>query len=100
MKAELKEKLLRAARGDRDLVCDRENLDKVLGHNPDYLKDVFDITKSDLIRLERLGLAMKARYVVEHKRKRYVSVGAAITNIPVTGTHRVRWIIFKEALCQ
>lgn len=65
---------------DPKVFCKKEEVVEVLGSNPDYLLEL-GLTKSDLIRLERLGLAVKARYVVEK-----------------TKMHRVRWLLFTEAL--
>jgi hypothetical protein len=77
----VKAKLQKASIQDPSIICEKDKVSETLGSNPDYLKDVFNITKSDLIRLEREGLAMKARYEVEKTRE-----------------HRIRWLIFKEAL--
>lgn len=103
MKQELKAKLVMASRRDPELVCDKADTDKVLGHNPDYLLEVHSITKSDLIRLERLGLALKARYETRHPKADLIDkINAARPEekplVCKTGTHRTRWLIFKEAL--
>jgi len=93
------EKVRAAAENDPTLLTDRDKLGETLGHNPAYLLDVHGITKSDLIRLERKGLAMKARYEVTSKNKRYFSKEIAEKNpeLHITGTHRVRWILFRES---
>ncbi len=90
MSEQIKKKIRIAAEKDPDILCSKEELGETLGNNPDYLEDVLGITKSDLIRLERLGLAMKARYSTENKTLR--------GKLGVTGPHRTRWIIFKEAV--
>lgn len=87
---------------DPEILCDKSQVDNNLGHNPDYLLDIHGITKADLIRLERLGLAMKARYETRHpKAGLYESAykqGLSPTQyVCKTGTHRVRWLIFKGA---
>lgn len=79
MKSTLINKIKKAVEQDPKIICDRADIGDTFGNNPDYLLDVFGITKSDLIRLEREGYAMKARYEVEK-----------------TKEHRVRWVIFKE----
>lgn len=81
------EKVKLAAAQNPDILSDRSSVEETLGSNPDYLLDVWGIDKSDLIRLERKGLAMKARYQTTNKR-----------NSKASGPHRVRWIIFKEAI--
>lgn len=97
MKSDLILRLKAAAEKDPTIVCPREKSGETLGSNPDYLLEIHKITKSDLIRLERKGLALKARYEVTHKHKRYISVEALKKGVSVTGTHRTRWIIFTEA---
>lgn len=72
-------KVSEAATKDPELLSDRNQVTEVFGHNPDYLFDVFGITKSDLIRLSRKGLAVKAHYQTK-------------------AGNRVRWILFKEIL--
>lgn len=93
------EKVLVAAEKDPSILIDRSDLNKTLGSNPAYLLDVHGITKSDLIRLEREGLAMKTRYEVSVKQKRYISRETAEQNpgAHITGTHRVRWVLFRKA---
>ncbi len=76
----LKEKLNKAYEKDLSVACEASAVGETLGNNPTYLEEVHGITKSDLIRLERKALALKARYVTP------------------CGEHRVRWIIFKGAL--
>jgi len=60
-----------------------------------------------LIRWERQGLAFKARYETRHpKQDKYDKFNASLEahnpNLPKsicpTGVHRVRWVIFSEAL--
>lgn len=80
-KLERTKKLKRMFEVDPSIFCDKNKIEETLGSNPAYLEDVFGLTKSDLIRLEREGLAFKARYRVEK-----------------TGEHRVRWILFTEAV--
>lgn len=103
MKQALRDKLIRAYEADPEIVCSKEDVDKTLGSDPHYLNDVFGITKSDLIRLERLGLALKARYETRHpKADLYNKLNEVRTRnglkpeVCKTGTHRVRWLIFKE----
>ncbi len=98
-------KLKNAYEKDPKIFTERGAESETFGSNPDYLRDVFNITKNDLIRLEREGLAIKARYETRHpKAELYEKLNEARTKIgqqPIvcqTGTHRVRWIIFKEAI--
>ncbi len=86
----LRTKIQTAMEKDPTLLSGKAELATTLGHNPDYLLDILGITKQDLIRLEKLGFAMKARYVIENKTRR--------GRIGVTGPHRNRWIIFSEVL--
>lgn len=82
MKSEkVREKVKRAVEIDPSIICPKAKVTETLGSDRHYLNDVLGLTKSDLIRLERLGLAVKARYVVQD-----------------TGQHRIRWILFEEAL--
>lgn len=97
MKQVLKDKLLAAAAQDPSIFCERGKEDSTFGNNPQYLLDMFGITKSDLIRLERLGLAIKARYVTRNPRNVSYFKDAEGNPIPVDGPHRVRWLLFKEA---
>lgn len=101
----LKEKLQKAFESEKELVVDRTKLESTLGHNPAYLLEIHGITKSDLIRLERKGLAIKARYETRHpKQDLYDNLNKLRQekNMPPLinkcGTHRVRWIILDEAL--
>lgn len=99
MKQSLLEKLKKAVEKDPDIICDRTSVEETLGSDANYLHDVLGLTKSDLIRLERLGFALKARYATQSKRK--IAIKNSEGNIElkdVTGPHRVRWLIFKEAL--
>lgn len=84
------------AQQDPSLCVDRDKVDETFGHHPDYLFDTYGITKSDLIRLERLGLAMKARYVTRNKTGKAYFKDAEGNLVPVDGEHRVRWVLFKE----
>lgn len=84
------------AQQDPSLCVDRDRVDETFGHNPAYLLDTYGITKSDLIRLERLGLAMKARYVTKNKTGKSYFKDTEGNPVPVDGEHRVRWILFKE----
>lgn len=97
MNQKLFQKLKEGFEKDPELLIDRSNLEKTLGNDLNYLKDILGFTKSDLIRLSRLNLAIKARYATENKRKRNTIMPDG-TKVPITGPHRVRWIIFKEAL--
>lgn len=82
---------------DPKLCVSKDSVEETFGHNPDYLLDTYGITKSDLIRLERLGLAMKARYVTRNSRNiSYFKDPDTKESIAVDGPHRVRWILFKE----
>ncbi len=103
------QKVITAYEKDRDLLCDRSDLENTLGNDEKYLFEVLGLTKSDLIRLEREGLAMKARYSTANKTKRMFKRAKIVHNegekpridfdsLPVTGPHRIRWIIFKEVL--
>ncbi len=78
--------LRRAAEKDPNIVTPREDIEKSLGSDPRTLSDL-GITGGDLLRLQRLGLAVKARYATSNNKRP-----------EVTGPHRTRWIIFKEAL--
>ena len=98
MKAELSKKLQSAYEKDSDIFCEKSEAGETLGSNPNYLLDVFGITKSDLIRLERLGYAVKARYATVNPRKRFMFETADKKPIFLTGPHRTRWIIFKDVL--
>lgn len=84
-------KVLKAAEKDPDILSNREDLQDTVGQDHRYLKTL-GLDKSDLIRLERLGLALKCRYVTKNK------TGRKVGDYEVTGPHRVRWVIFMEAL--
>lgn len=94
MKPELSKKLLTAFEKDHEIFCAKNKAEDTLGSNPDYLLDAFGITKSDLIRLERLGFAVKARYATSNKRSYFKTADGK--PIPLTGPHRTRWILFTE----
>lgn len=96
MKQSLKDKLMAAATQDPKLYAERGKEDETFGHNPEYLEDMFGITKSDLIRLERSGMAIKARYVTRNPRKVSYFNDEEGNPVAVDGPHRVRWILFKE----
>lgn len=102
MNPKLKQKLSLAFNKDPEILVGRDELETTLGSDAKYLSEQLGITKNDLIRLERLGFAIKARYSTENKRKRkfkeYDSSGKVTKETFVTGPHRIRWIIFKEAL--
>lgn len=103
MKLSLKKKLKDAFERDPEIFCERDKAGETLGSNPDYLSDILGIQKSDLLRLERLGLALKARYETENNRTRPIVIRKEdgtieIERAKVTGPHRTRWLIFKEAL--
>lgn len=91
------EKVKLAADKDEKLYSERGKEDESFGHNPKYLLDVHGITKSDLIRLERKGLATKARYVTRNPRNISYFKDATGEPVAVDGPHRVRWLIFKES---
>jgi hypothetical protein len=102
MNEQIIKKIALAFEKDPEILCDRADLETTLGTDAKYLKEVLGITKSDLIRLERKGLAIKARYSTRNTRKRkhniYSKTGDLLSTHDVTGPHRVRWIIFKEVL--
>jgi hypothetical protein len=91
------DKVKAAANQDESIYTERGKETESFGHNPQFLLDVHGITKSDLIRLERLGLATKARYVQRNKRNVSYFSDAQGNPVPVDGPHRVRWLIFKES---
>ncbi len=80
-------KLKKAVEKDLEIVCAKADVATTLGSDANYLLDVLGITKSDLVRLERLGFAVRALYDTGNRR-----------NKGVVGPLRVRWVIFKEAL--
>lgn len=90
------DKVIAAAEKDPSIICERGKETETFGSNPDYLLDVHGITKSDLIRLERLGLAKKARYVTRNKSGRWQFKDAEGEKIMYDGPHRVRWILFRQ----
>ena len=92
------EKVRQAAALDPSILCERGKERETFGSNPDYLLDMHDITKQDLIRLERMGFAMKARYVTSNPRNVAYFKDDKGEPIKVDGPHRTRWIIFKEVL--
>ena len=99
MKQELLNKVKAAVEKDPEVVCGKEDIETTLGNDANYLKDIHGLTKNDLIRLERAGLALKARYATKGKRKCFtVDKEGNKTTYDITGPHRVRWLIFKEAL--
>ncbi len=73
-------KLRIAVSRDPEIVVPRSKAADTLGSDAHYLNDILHLSKSDLIRLSRLGFAFKARYVTG------------------SGVHRTRWVIFEEAL--
>lgn len=104
------------ARGewDKSLYCTRGKEGETFGHNPDYLLDKHNLTKSDLIRLERKGLAIKALYEVRHPKAdlwdaldkklaeqhalNKTAMPGPIPTVPrKNGNYRVRWILFAGA---
>jgi hypothetical protein len=91
------DKVKAAAEKDPSIMCERGTETEVFGHNPQYLLNEYGITKQDLIRLERLGLAAKARYVTKNTSGRWAFKDAEGNKIPLDGPHRVRWLIFKES---
>lgn len=91
------EKVQAAAEKDDSIYTERGKETETFGHNPQFLLEVHGITKSDLIRLERLGLALKARYVTRNPRNVSYFNDNEGKPIPLDGPHRVRWILFKEA---
>lgn len=80
MTEDLQRRIMKAAESDPDILCRRSEIESTLGSDAHYLANELGITKRDLIRLEREGLALKARYVTKE------------------GPHRVRWLIFFEVL--
>jgi len=74
-----KDKVKAAALKDPEIICAKDKAGETLGSDAKYLEEILGIGKSDLIRLERLGLAVKARYETKQG-------------------HRIRWLIFSEAL--
>lgn len=101
----LKNKLIKAYSADVEVLTPLDKISTTFGHNPDYLLDIHGITKSDLIRLERLGYAIKARYETAHpKAKMFEEINKKREELklpPVfckNGTHRIRWIIKLEVL--
>jgi hypothetical protein len=79
-------KLKDAAYLDSALLTPKAKAGETFGHNPAYL-ETLGLTKSDLIRLSRLGFALKARYATKNKKRPHL-----------TGPHRTRWILFSEVL--
>lgn len=79
MSPALKTKLIKAFEKDPDILCRKAEVQETLGSDARYLDEVLGLNKSDLIRLERLGLSFKARYETK-------------------AGHRIRWVIYKEAL--
>lgn len=72
---------LRLAYGqDPEIVVERKDVENTLGSDPGWLNEL-GLEKQDLLRLERMGFAIKARYVISKSK-----------------VHRVRWILLKEAL--
>lgn len=91
------EKVKAAAEKDATIYTERGKESDTFGHNPLMLLEVHGITKSDLIRLERKGLAMKARYITRNTRNIGYFKNTEGKTIRVDGPHRTRWILFKEA---
>jgi hypothetical protein len=81
----LSDRLRAAVTQDPAILTERTELEKTLGQDPRWLSEL-GIEKADLIRLSRLGYAIKARYEIKKQRKKS------------TGPHRIRWIIFSDAL--
>jgi len=90
------EKVKAAAEKDESIYTERGKETETFGHNPLMLLEVHGITKSDLIRLERRGLAKKARYVTRNTRNIGYFKDAEGETVRVDGPHRTRWILFKE----
>lgn len=97
MSSELKDLLRLAALQDPSILVPRDQVDKSLGQDPRYLNDL-GLEKRHLIRLERLGLALKARYQTTNKTGKSYFLDLDKQPIYVTGPQRVRWILFQEAL--
>lgn len=70
------EKLAIAISKDRDIIIPRSKIQESLGSDFCWLVHL-GLTKGDLIKLERDGRAIKARYSAKDG-------------------HRVRWLIFEE----
>ena len=103
---------LKNAEWDKSLYCPRDKVTETFGHNPAYLLDTHGLTKGNLIRLERLGLAMRAMYEVRHPRADFwdkldAALAEQYAKNPPTdespcptvprrhGTYRVRWLLFR-----
>jgi hypothetical protein len=82
-------KLCNAVTSDPAIFTTKDKINEALGNNPEYLYSIFEFTKNDLIRLEKLGFAVKCRYVTENNnpKRRFKDT---------CGPHRVRWVLFKE----
>lgn len=96
MNSDLRQSVEEAWALDPLILVPKEEVEKSLGQDPGYLKSL-GLEKHHLIRLERLGLAVKARYQTTNKTGKAVFVDNDKNPIPVTGPQRTRWIIFKEA---
>lgn len=81
MKQSLLDKIRTSAEGIKDFLVDPDKIQDSFGHSPQELENFFGITKSDLLRLERNKLALKASFRVDK-----------------TGEHRTRWVLFKGVL--
>lgn len=82
--------LISAYEKDPTILTDRGKVNETLGSDPRWLLEL-GLSKNDLIRLERLGLAYKAHYETETNRKKKRMVG----QYTVSGPIRARWILFK-----
>lgn len=93
MKQSLKDRIRLAAMQDKEILVSREQVESTLGQDPRYLQTL-GLEKSDLIQLERLGLAIKARYATTNKAARWAHLEE---DKRPTGPQRVRWIILQGA---
>lgn len=92
MNQTLKDVLALAVIQDPKIMVSKDEIEISLGEDTRYL-ETLGLTKRHLIRLERLGLAVKARYATENKNPRHSKF--LPENRP-TGPHRNRWILIRE----
>lgn len=87
MKEELLARLKKALEKDPFIICKPEQFDKHPGRPLEYLEGL-GLLKSDLKRLERLKMAIRARYwdtpTMEYRRN---------PGSKYCGGHRLRWIL-------
>lgn len=80
-------KLTAAIEKDNTIAVHPNEINSSNGQDPRYL-EYLGLSKSDLIRLSRIKRAIKARYATQNPCK----------HSPLTGPHRIRWILTTEAL--